>query len=60
MAEVKVTYVEAGSVRSLHGTILDESDWCVKLGRSDVTVRLNKRFIIKIEEGGRYVQEAGL
>jgi hypothetical protein len=52
MCEVKVLFIEGNeeNIRAIRGRILKEDDHFIHLERRDGTYRLNKRFIIKIEE----------
>ena len=48
--ESKVTYQDGKEVRVLRGNITDEDNTFITLGRRDGSIRINKRFIVKIEE----------
>jgi hypothetical protein len=49
--EAKIVFKEEDEVRVLRGIIDHEDDFFVFLNRNDGMHRINKQFIIKIEEG---------
>lgn len=52
--EVKVVFIdgpiETGSVRSIRGRIIDETDLNITIQRTDGKITIGKNFIIKIED----------
>lgn len=53
MSDVKIVFTEGDEIRALRGTIDHEDDIFIFLKRENGPVRINKKFIIKIE-GGSY------
>jgi len=49
--EVKIVFKEGEDVRVLRGTIDHEDEFFIFIKRNDGLFRINKQFIIKIEEG---------
>jgi hypothetical protein len=51
MSNVKIVFTEGDEVRALRGVIDHEDERFIFLKRENGLVRINKNFIIKIEEG---------
>ncbi len=50
MAEVRITYLEADKIRTVRGTWNDDNPMWLVLVRTDSTIWMNRRYIIKIED----------
>mgnify|MGYP000530603061 CR=1 FL=1 len=50
VTESKIVYHDGDSIRVLRGRITDTDDFFITLTRKDGTYRINKKYIIKIEE----------
>ena len=55
MSDVKIVFTEGVEVRALRGVIDHEDTIFIYLKRDNGLVRINKNFIIKIEEGNNHV-----